>query len=164
MSEELVRQLAEVPAEQLNDICQRASRLRAKNNRDKIPQELKDSLVRKYDRLDKGQTTSIIIKPEIRLTITVNHKHRDYEEIDYKVELLNPEDRRAKEYFELFELGAHYCEFEPWSLNKIEPHLSEMVEQERKASESFQDDYYHIQGEFGVNAYDLIDEIKRGSA
>ena len=155
----LVEQLADIGDEQLDQLVKDAKKLRAYTKKDKIPQALKDSLVRKFDRLEKGRTTAIIIKPELCFTFTVKAQ-KDWEEIDWEVQLVNDDDDRSKRFFEVFDLNNQEW-LETDRLHRLEPHLSAITEQERMARQSWDDDYYHLSSEFGVNAYDLVEELKK---
>ena len=155
----MIEALSCIPEKSLDHLVKEAKKLRAKNSVDKIPQALKDSLVRKHDRVENGSTTSIIINPELCFTFTVK-AHSDWEETDWSVKLVNDDDVRSKAFFELFDLSnQEWVEGE--RMHKLEPHLNAMIEQERIARQSWDDDYYHLSSEFGVNAYDLVEELKK---
>jgi len=161
-SHNLLEQLADIGDEALDQLVKDAKKHRAKKMRDKIPQAMKDSLLRKAERLDKGQTTSIVIKPEIQFTFTVRCS-RDFTETDVDITLLNEDDQRSKALFDVYDLKSyefHDCLVSVFS--KLEPHLNTMEEQEKVAYDSWNDDYYHLRSEFGVNAWDLVEEMKKG--
>jgi hypothetical protein len=160
---EIIQLLSEVPDDALDRIVKAAKAFRAKTAKDRIPQKVKDSLVAKHDRLMQGQSTSIIVKPEIQFTFTVKG-HKDWEDIDWEVKLLNDGDRRSKALFDLYDMSL-VCLDDPWcDLPKLEPHLHEMREQESKINEAWEDDYHHLRNEYGVNAWDLVEEIKEGDS
>jgi hypothetical protein len=156
--EALTAQLADIGDERLDQLVKDARKLRATTKKDKIPQALKDSLVRKHDRIEEGQVTSIIIKPELCFTFTVK-AHKDWEETEVDVKLINPTDKRAAALFQLLDIRCY--EWEESDLTKLELHLGPMREQERMARQAWDDDYYHLRSEFGVNAYDLVAELKK---
>ncbi len=155
----MIEALSQISEKSLDHLVKESKKLRAKNLRDKIPQALKDSLVRKHDRVEEGGTTSIIVKPELCFTFTVK-AHRDWEETSWSVQLINDDDVRSKAFFELFDINnAEWVETE--RMIKLEPHLDAMMEQEKVARQAWDDDYYHLSDEFGVNAYDLVAELKK---
>lgn len=152
--------LANYPDAQLEDAVKAAKKLRAQKLLDRIPDEMKQSVKRKAERVNGGQTSSFIVKPELCFTITMK-SWSDWVGTDWKVTLANPDDRRAATFFELFDLNGWEFHDTLHDLAKLEPHLLTMKEQEQAVRESFEDDYYHLQNEFGVDAWELVEEMKK---
>ncbi len=160
---DLLGQLADIGDEELDQLVKDAKKLRARNKLGLIPQEMKDSLRRKHDRYMGGQVSSFIIKPVLCFTAKVNAQ-RDYLDVDWNVKLVNDDDPRAKAFFDLFEFDSWLIDDTQGELPKLEPHLLTMFEQERAVRDSWEDDYHHVRSEFGVNAWDLVEEMKKSDS
>jgi len=150
----LIDQLAELPDDVLETAVKFAKKKRAQALKDRIPKAQIESMQTKYKRFVQGQVTSFVVKPEIMVTIKVQAEHEYGSIADYKFELVNDKDRRAKALFELVFDDVYFDD--PHVLTKLEPHLDTMMEQETAAHDSWEDDYRHILNEFGVDPFEFL--------
>lgn len=156
----MIKALSRIPDSTLGEMVKTARALRAKTAKDSIPQKVKDSLVLKHDRMVQGQTISMIVRPEILFTFTVKGQ-RDYEDIEIKAELVNDDDRGAKAFFDAFDIATNWFDEPLYTFAKIEPRLYDVQQQERKIMEAWDVDYHHLSSEYGVDAWALVEELKK---
>lgn len=157
---EVAKYLATRSVEELDLICKAAGKAKADNAFAKIPDTLKTALLRKLDRLEEGQTTSIVVKPEIRFTFNLT-RNRDYTDIEPTVELLNPDDAQAKAFFDVYEIATNYFDDPNYQYSKLCPHLVVLEEEEQNAYKSWETARHQLAKEFGVNAWILVEQLRK---
>jgi hypothetical protein len=155
-----IKTLSEIPDEDLDRLVKAAKRLRADRVKDSIPQKVKDSLMVQHDRLMQGQSISLVVKPEIQFTFTAKGM-KDWEELDCEAKLLNLDDKSARAFFDMYDIASTYHFDDPWcTFTRLDPRLDDIQQQESKLNDEWQKTYFSIRDTYGINVWDLVEEMK----